>query len=281
MYVNFTYSFILLPLFFVSQFYGQGVQGKAFYASKTSVEINLDNRNIPQQRKEIIKQRMKSSLEKEFELTFDSTSSLYKELERLDTPRSKGFIVKAHIYRGDSSGLLFKDLAKQTYTRKRELFGKLFLIQDSLYKRNWQLGAESKKIGQYTCYKATYTRKVKNRSTSWKRSDQNEKSTESVAPRSVIVTAWYTMDIPVSSGPNLYGGLPGLILEISDDNTTILCTKVVLNPKDKIAIKAPQKGKKVSQNEFNTIRANKAKEMREQFQNGKGRNSGNRTKIRG
>ncbi len=113
------------------------------------------------------------------------------------------------------------------------------------------------------------------------RSDQNEKFNESVSLRSVIVTAWYTMDIPVSSGPNLYGGLPGLILEISDDNTTILCTKVVLNPKDKIAIKAPKKGKKVSQNEFNTIRANKAKEMREQFQNGKGRNSGNRTKIRG
>ena len=36
------------------------------------------------------------------------------------------------------------------------------------------------------------------------------------------MTAWFTPEIPVSTGPAMYGGLPGLILEISDGNRTML-----------------------------------------------------------
>jgi GLPGLI family protein len=34
-------------------------------------------------------------------------------------------------------------------------------------------------------------------------------------------------------------GLPGLILEINDGKTVILCSKIVLKPKEKTVIKAP------------------------------------------
>ncbi len=37
--------------------------------------------------------------------------------------------------------------------------------------------------------------------------------------RDVEVVAWFTPEIPVSSGPSWYQGLPGLILEVSDDDT--------------------------------------------------------------
>ena len=43
----------------------------------------------------------------------------------------------------------------------------------------------------------------------------------------------FTPEIPVSTGPAMYGGLPGLILEIGDDNRVMICTKVVLNPDEK------------------------------------------------
>ena len=59
----------------------------------------------------------------------------------------------------------------------------------------------------------------------------------------IVVTAWYTLDIPVSHGPGDYWGLPGLILEISDDNTQILCTKIVMNPKEKVDLKNQLKEK--------------------------------------
>ena len=61
--------------------------------------------------------------------------------------------------------------------------------------------------------------------------------------RDVEVVAWFTPEIPVSSGPSWYQGLPGLILEVSDDDTTILCTKIVMNPKEKTKIKRPKKEK--------------------------------------
>ena len=66
----------------------------------------------------------------------------------------------------------------------------------------------------------------------------------------------------MSQGPEKYWGLPGLILEVSDGKTVILCSKVVINPKDKVAIKAPAKGKEVTQNEYDEIVIKKVEEMR-------------------
>ena len=47
--------------------------------------------------------------------------------------------------------------------------------------------------------------------------------------------------IPVSHGPAQYGGLPGLILELTTDNSVMLCTKVVMNPEKRIQISQPKK----------------------------------------
>ncbi|RZJ98139.1 MAG: GLPGLI family protein, partial [Flavobacterium sp.] len=56
-----------------------------------------------------------------------------------------------------------------------------------------------------------------------------------------------------SQGPGEFWGLPGLILEASYDETTILCSKVVLNPKTKNEIKKPKKGKKVTKKEYESL----------------------------
>ena len=93
------------------------------------------------------------------------------------------------------------------------------------------------------------------------------------------LSAWFTPEIPVATGPSFYSGLPGLILEVSDDNRTILCTKVVLNPKEKIKIKAPKKGTVVNNEEFKKIQEDKIKEMREQFGRGRRQGGGNRIRI--
>lgn len=49
-------------------------------------------------------------------------------------------------------------------------------------------------------------------------------------PKETVITAWYTPEISESRAPN-YWGLPGLILEVNDGKTVILCSKVVLNLK--------------------------------------------------
>ena len=84
------------------------------------------------------------------------------------------------------------------------------------------------------------------------------------------VTAWYTPHIPISQGPLEYWGLPGLILEINVDKTTILCSKIVMNPDDKISIKEPEKGKVVTKKEYKDIITGKMVEMR----NNRGRRRG-------
>ncbi|AEH00322.1 GLPGLI family protein [Lacinutrix sp. 5H-3-7-4] len=92
-------------------------------------------------------------------------------------------------------------------------------------------------------------------------------------PKEVEVVAWYTMQIPVNQGPGEYWGLPGLILEVSSGKTTILCSKIVMNPQDKQEIKKPTKGKEVTKEEYNEIVKNKMEEMREMYG---GRNRGGR-----
>ena len=83
--------------------------------------------------------------------------------------------------------------------------------------------------------------------------------------KKIVIEAWFTPQIPVATGPAKHNGLPGLILEVSNDNTTILCTKIVMNPKEKLKIKVPKKGTVVTLNEYEEIRTKKAEEMREMF----------------
>jgi GLPGLI family protein len=89
-------------------------------------------------------------------------------------------------------------------------------------------------------------------------------------PKEVEVVAWYTMQIPVNNGPGEFWGLPGLILEVSSGRTTLLCSKIVMNPAEKKDIKMPTKGKEVTKKEYNDIVKNKMEEMREMY-SGRGR----------
>ena len=83
----------------------------------------------------------------------------------------------------------------------------------------------------------------------------------------LTVTAWYTPQIPVSSGPDVYWGLPGLILELNAGRTTMLCTEVAINSEEPIKIKAPAKGKKVTRDEYTDIVKVKTQELKERFKN--------------
>ena len=83
----------------------------------------------------------------------------------------------------------------------------------------------------------------------------------------VTVTAWYTPQIPVSSGPDVYWGLPGLILELNAGRTTMLCTEVSIDADKTIEIKEPNKGKKVTREDYTEIVKVKTQELKERFKN--------------
>jgi GLPGLI family protein len=143
---------------------------------------------------------------------------------------------------------------------------KTFNVQNFLTVYKWILSSETKKIGNYLCYKATAIIPV----TQKEKADYEEEKVEQEKsktqffkieePKDKILTAWYTPEIPVNQGPDNYWGLPGLILETNDGVTTIICSKITLNPKQKTGITIP-KGKDISQKEFDILVEKKNKEL--------------------
>jgi len=259
----------------------QDFQGKAIYQSKTALALNLDGSGIPTDRIKRIKEMMKNQLEKTFVLTFSKNASIYKEEEKLNQPTAGGGRMHFRMAMLGTYDTEFKNITDKKVVKEAEFSGKKFLIKDTLGTYNWNLEQETKMIGENLCFKATTVIERPKRRTNFRfgrRNAPDDKPKENTTPEmeNVIVTAWYTLDIPVSNGPGNYWGLPGLILEVNDGTTKILCTKIVINPKDKTVIREPKKGKVVTQKEYDTIVKEKTKEMRERFRNDRKKSGGER-----
>ena len=265
----------------------QNFQGIAVYESKTSTAEFAKgisgNKDITPEMQKQIEERMKKMFEKTFILNFDKSASIYKEEEKLDAPGQQGGGRMMTSMMG-GGGTHYKNVKDKQYVVDREFFGKEFLIKDSLPKYDWKMEGESKQIGAYTCFKATAIVKVNEsdfRNFRFRNKDKKEEETKAETvkdttkakktnftddwemPKENTITAWYCPEIPVNQGPENYWGLPGLILEVNDGKTVMLCTKVVMNTKDRVEIKPTTKGKEVSQAEYNEIIKNKMEEMRE------------------
>jgi GLPGLI family protein len=274
----------LFTLLSVSAFSQQNFQGKAVYKSKTTMEMNFGGRQMSEDQKKRITERMKGMLEKTYTLSFNQVESIYKEEESLSAPGQGGGSRFRGMMSSFTGGAKYKNTKEAIVLEETEFFGKKFLISDSDKKPEWKLGSETRKIGNYTCFKATLVKEDNafsfssfgrrgNRNRNGDSDKKVEKKPE--ASKMITVTAWYTPQIPVSQGPGEYWGLPGLILEVSSGKTTVLCTEITMNPKEKVAFKKPKKGKKVTRFEYNKIVTKKMKEMREQFR-GRGGNRGGR-----
>lgn len=272
---------LLLLVFSLSTFSQKSFQGKAVYMSKTTVDMSRFGDQMTEQRKKQIMSRMKNFLEKTYTLSFTRTESAFKENAKLDAPGASS----GRRWGGSNGqGSIYKNLAERKMIEDTEQFSKRFLIAEDMDQPKWELGTETKKIGQYTCYKATMV-KTDNRidwGSIFRRGGRNNQKKDSTKVekkdevKMMKVTAWYTPEIPVSTGPAEYYGLPGLILEINADRTTMLCTEIVINPTKKIEIKEPKKGKKVNREEYNKIIKKKAEEAREQFRGRRGGRGGRR-----
>ncbi|MFT6748722.1 MAG: GLPGLI family protein [Flavobacterium sp.] len=270
-------------------------QGMAVYESKTSTAEMTKrfegNKNITPEMQKTIEERMKSAFEKTFILNFDKTSSIYKEEEKVENGAQSGGGMRMMMNSmTGGGGTYYKNAKEKTYVVNKEFMGKEFLVKDSLSKLNWKMESESRVIGGYTCYKATavkeasktdfrnYRQKNKEEKVEVAKLDgvkkEESKSTsfldEVELPKEIVVTAWYTPEIPVNQGPENYWGLPGLILEVNDGKTVMLCSKVVLNSKDKVAIKPATNGKVVSQKEYDETVLKKMEEYREMNGGGRG-----------
>lgn len=259
---------VLATLFTVMMVNAQDFQGVATYKSHRKFDFNdenfkKDSKVSPEMQKQI-EDQLRQQSQQEYTLNFNRNESHYTKNEKLAAPMpSRGGIT---INFSDGADVRYKNLKEQRFTNQTEVYGKQFLIKDSLKGQQWELLNETKNIGQYTCFKAQITEQVKTQTMT------EDKGIETVM-KEKVTTAWYTPQIPVSNGPAEFFGLPGLILEINDGKLTLICSKIIINLEDVITIDEPKKGKVVTQQEFNDIMEKKNKEMMDQM-NSRGNSGG-------
>jgi GLPGLI family protein len=258
-----SYTFLSLFLFSVA-ITAQDFQGKAYYFSKSTMQLGSWGARLSEAQKKQIQANLKNRLEKTYVLTFNKEESIFEEDEKLDAMSGatdswgKNF----------SPGNQYKNVKTNSFVQNQEFYGKQFLVKDSLQKIDWKMESETKQIGNYTCFKATAsipTSELNWYNFSWndiRQSASTEENKEKEIEMTEVV-AWYSPQIPVSQGPSEFWGLPGLILEVNIGNTTMLCSKIVMNPEEKTKIEAPEKGKLVAKMEYKEIITGKMKEMRD------------------
>ena len=262
-------TIIVIVLFSAFNLNAQDFQGKAYYFSKSTMDLGRWGARLSEAQKKQVMARMKNRLEKTYTLTFNKTESFFKEDEKLDAMSGATDSWGANF----SPGYSYKNIKDSTLTQSQEFYGKQFLVKDKLLQIKWQMGNETKQIGSYTCFKAVALVPENDLTWynfSWDKLRRNEPVQDSItgemkAPEIKLtqIEAWYTPQIPVSNGPLEYWGLPGLILEVSAGDTTLLCSKIVLNPEVKEDIEAPKRGKEINKIDYQTTVMSKMQEFRD------------------
>lgn len=283
--ILFRFSLPILFLLFSYTIKAQEFQGQAIYISKSNLDLGARGATLSEAQKKQIQARLKNQLEKIYVLDFNKEASVFTEEEKLDVSSAGG---RNFFGSNFSRGKQYKNVKENMLVQHQEFYGKQFLIKDELQAINWKMGTETKQIGQYACFKATasvpsdeltwFTVSRGNFRTGRGRRDQTqEQPTEAEEPeiKMTEVVAWYTPQIPVGHGPGEYWGLPGLILEVNAGNTKMLCSEIILNPKKKIKIEAPTKGKVTTKSDYQATISKKIQELRNNRGRG-GRGGGRR-----
>lgn len=254
---------ILLSLPYLMSFTAaetQDFQGKAYYFSKSKMELGSWGARMSEAQKKQIKARLKNRLEKTYLLSFNSDASLFVEEVKVDAISGATDSWGANFSRGKQ----YKNVADNALVQAQEFYGKRFLVKDVLQPIEWKMGSETKQIGGYTCFKATAvlpTTELQWFNFSW--NDLRKFQTGNDDIELTEIEAWYTLQIPVKHGPAEFWGLPGLILEVSAGNTTMLCSEIVINPKERREIAPPDKGKIITKKDYRTTIIEKMTEMRD------------------
>ena len=238
---------IILTLFCAMFFFSIQAQtsGSIIYESTVQIDRNMKRwgRELPDDIKNMIPKERSSYKE----LIFSSEASTYKnkkieQTEEVDMAQGEQRL-RMRFMRSRENDMTYKNLSEKTSVEQRDLMGKTFLIEDSVANIPWKITGEKKMLNEYLCMEAS-----------------------TMEDDTVQVIAWFTPQIPVSTGPGKYGGLPGMILEMDIDEGQRIyqVTEINLREIDESLLEKPTKGKKVTREEFNEIRKEKMEEMREQ-----------------
>lgn len=241
----------LLPLAGLLAAFGQVQTGTVEYEEVMKIEIKLEGEMAAMAR-DFPKERRGNKV-----LYFNEESSLYTRSEVQPERDNSGFEGGGGrrmmgMRMNAPHNIVFTDLKKKEILEQREFMTRMFLIKQDMIEGDWKITGQQKMILDYPCMEATR-----------------------VDTAGVLTTAWFTPAIPISTGPSLFSSLPGLVLEVNIDegSRTFTANSISLEAPDKELLKKPKEGKKVSEEEFDQIVADKLEEMGVQ-RGGPGRQGG-------
>ncbi|MBN4072867.1 GLPGLI family protein [Crocinitomix catalasitica] len=219
-------------------------EGEVTYTTKIDLHASLpEGENA-----EMLKSMIPQFSETKSTLLFTSTESLYQsgvgtsetEEEALNDDEQN---VTFRLSFDQADEKIYTDVENGLVVEQREMMDKVFLIKDTINPAKWKMTSETKAVSGLTCMKATME------------SDDG------------TIEAWFTPQIPVSSGPAGFGGLPGLIVHLSmnDGNFTISATSIIPREIGKDEIIAPKKGKVVTREKFAELEKKKMEQMQKQY----------------
>ena len=220
--------------------FSQNITGKITYLATIVPTAELDLLNdklvIPSPLKEF---EMKSGMDAipiNFHLIFSGKESLYKAEYDIMTSKKLGLLMNQTNLLGQSDAIYYTNLETKEKLYHGYWTPDVLVDMDAI---DWQLSHETKKIGKYTCYKATAT--IDSKQTTGR---------NFLSP----VIAWYTPQIPVSFGIQAFVGLPGLTLELIADyeegKIQYYAFEIELNPETEIDIERPKAKRTISEKEF-------------------------------
>jgi GLPGLI family protein len=196
-----------------------------------SVKVAKMDKEIPKNIEAFMLKTLDYANNQKFELIFNKTNSSFKTIEqvanseqfdqKIDNIAKSAFTTSSDIY---------LDYENKKEVRK-ESDGLLILYVFN--ELNWEITKETKLIDGNKCFKATQTSNYIDRKGQ---------------PKIKETIAWFAPGLPYNYGPKNFYGLPGLILELTENKTTYLATKIELGKKD-ILIDFP-KGKTITKEEY-------------------------------
>jgi GLPGLI family protein len=249
--IQFVFALLIALTSISTTLTAQMKEGKISYERKINMHRNLPD---PQMKSMIPEFRTDK-----FELIFNENASLFRSV--VDDEAPDPF---ANAGGGGGGGMrmnfrmptanTYTDFAKKMQYEERAFFEKEFLIIDSLKQYKWKLSEETKTIAKQLCKKATTmitAPQMRMRVSIGGGNNTDTTANTPRAPKETELVVWYAENIPVSFGPDNYSGLPGVIMEIDQDNGANVTTAVEVSAKyPKKELVAPSKGDKMNRAQF-------------------------------
>lgn len=205
--------------------------GVAEYNFSYSQPKNIAETPIKENAQNMIAEMASYAASYDYVLKFNSSKSIYEVQSSMSIDNTTSDFMYEFSHYMFSMGQFYQDKKSNEVLNKLHTLGEDYLVTDVLM-TSWEITQESKDISGYKCFKAI----LKCNSCSSK----NE------------ITAWFTLDIPLSYGPGGYGGLPGLILEITKYRYTLTLKKLKL-VNVPIEIDKPSGGNVISRQDFDVL----------------------------